>query len=398
MNRFLTPLITLFVSALLATQASAVAIDLGDASQYNAFLKNDFTTKSADTQGRIAVGGNFNVDGNHDIGYRIDDYGMGDGPSLVVGGNVNKTGSASWNIYGNAPAPASGDLVYAGQINNNGTVITERVDGQVEANLIKVSKNDLPVDFDSAFVHLNKLSTDLMAATTHGEANRNNGEGGKEVNWGPLNFTPTTEPSDNVYVFNVTQEQINSTQDWSVDGVSSDATIVFNITNENNVAGKNNGKNYQCMEGQLNCSQLSQIAVSINGELVSDHLNKKDLDNRIDNQVLFNFGNATDVNIAASVYGSILAPNADIKGVSGHVYGQIIGKSWESDMQINYNPFTSIGVNPPGPTPVPTPVTLWIFVLAFALLYVNRKPLIKIKRKPVANTATKALTNNSVTV
>jgi len=397
MNKFLTLVITLFISSFLATPASAVAIDLGDASQYNAFIKNDFTTKSADTQGRIAVGGDFNVNGNHDIGYRIDDYGMGDGPSLVVGGNVNKTGGASFNIYGNAPAPASGDLVYAGQINNNGTVITERVDGQIEANLIKVDKNNLPVDFDSAFSHLNKLSTDLMNATSHGVGIKDDQRAGS-----PLVFTPTTTPGDNVYVFNVSQEQINANSSIFVEDISSDATIVFNITNENNIAGKGNWKNYECVEGQENCAELSQIAVSINGELVSDHLNKKDLDNRIDNQVLFNFGNATNVNIAASVYGSILAPNADIKGVSGHVYGQIIGKSWESDMQINYNPFSSVGSTPPGPTPVPTPATLWIFALALALLYVNRKPFIKIKRKSVAekseaDTAPKALTNNSVT-
>jgi len=396
MNKFLTLVITLFLSSFLATPASAVAIDLGQANKYNAFLKNDFTTQSADTQGRIAVGGDFNVDGNHDIGFRIDDYGMGNGPSLVVGGNVNKSGGASWNIYGNDPA-ASGDLVYAGQVINNGQVITSRVDGQVEANLIKAHKNNLPVDFDSAFSHLNKLSTDLMAATVHGIGIKDD-----QRNGSPLVFTPTTTPGDNVYVFNVSQEEINANSSIFVEGVNSDATIVFNITNENNVAGKNNEKNYQCIDGQLNCAQLSQVAVSINGELVSDHLNKDNLGNRLGNQVLFNFGNATNVNIAASVYGSILAPNADIKGVSGHVYGQIIGKSWESDMQINYNPFSAVGSTPPGPTPVPTPATIWIFALAFALLYVNRKPFIRIKRKSVAekseaDTAGKALDNNSVT-
>ncbi|MCP4987817.1 MAG: choice-of-anchor A family protein [Colwellia sp.] len=375
MNRFLISTITLFISTLFAVQASAIAIDLGQASKYNAFLKNDFTTQTADTQGRIAVGGDFNVNGNHDIGFRIDDYGMGDGPSLVVGGNVNKSGGASFNVYGNAPAPASGDLVYAGQVINNGQVITSRVGGQIEANFVKVDKNSLPVDFDSAFAHLNKLSTDLMAATVHGVGIKDNQRDGS-----PLVFTPTTTPGDNVYVFNVSQEEINANSSIFVEGVSSDATIVFNITNENNVAGKGNWKNYECAEGQKNCAELSQIAVSINGELVSDHLNKKDLDNRLDNQVLFNFGNATNVNIAASVYGSILAPNADIKGVSGHVYGQIIGKSWESDMQINYNPFTAVGSTPVEPTPVPTPTTVWIFALAFALLYVNRNSIARAKR------------------
>jgi len=402
MNRFLTPLITLFVSAIFTTQASAVAIDLGDASQYSVFTKNDFKVTSSDTEARIAVGGDFIVAGQYDVGAEMNYMGLGGGPRLVVGGNIVKTTSASFNVHGDGLTPAgtySGEIVYAGKVLNNGIEITSAVSGNVEGTLTKVSKANLPVDFDNAFAHLNKLSTDLMAATVHGET--------VKKDW-PLVFKPTTTPSDNVYVFNVTQEQINSTTGWSVEGVSDDATIVFNISNENNIAGKNNNSGGECVDGQVGCIQLSGVQLSINGVAASSNFlgkghgpgNSKGawLNNTMTNNVLFNFGDATQVNLATDMYGSVLAPNADIKANPSVIWGQVIGKSWEGNMQVNYNPFTSVGVNPTDPTPVPTPATIWLFVLAFALLYVNRKPFIRVKRKSEADTASKALTHNSVTV
>ena len=48
-------------------------------------------------------------------------------------------------------------------------------------------------DFDDAFAHLNKLSNDLAAATVSGTTTSQ---------WSALTFTPTSTPSDNVYVLN----------------------------------------------------------------------------------------------------------------------------------------------------------------------------------------------------
>ena len=39
-------------------------------SKYNAFIQNDFTVTGSDTQGRIAVGGDFVVGGGNDVGYK----------------------------------------------------------------------------------------------------------------------------------------------------------------------------------------------------------------------------------------------------------------------------------------------------------------------------------------
>jgi choice-of-anchor A domain-containing protein len=420
MNKFLTLTLTmtLFLSACFAPHASAIAIDLGDASKYNAFFKGDFTTTGNDTEGRVAVGGNVIINGGHDIGAEIKNLGLADGPSLVVGGNIIKTGNASFNVYGKASTEIHHDGVidYAGKITNNGEEITSAVNGNVEANFNNVIKAELPVDFESAFKHLDNLSTNLMNATAHATGIKDNGEGGAEVNWGPLNFTPTKVSSDNVYVFNVTQEQVNTANEWKVKGVSDDATIIFNIANPNGVYGGNkwNQKPSDCQVGETGCVNFSQVDLSINGKQVSSHFpldtDKKgkglwdDAQHTFKNQVLYNFPDATKVNLAQSVYGSILAPNADLKVAGqGAVWGHVIGKSWEGSMQINHTPFGAVGTKPPRSTPVPTPATLWIFALALALLYVNRKPFIKIKRKPIAekseaDTEPNAFANNSVVV
>jgi len=367
------------VIALTAMPTFAVEIDLGAASKFNAFIKNDFSIEGSDTQGRIAVGGDFSVGGGNDVGHKIGSFAMGSGPSLVVGGNVIKNGEGSFNVYQAGPNQSviAGELIYTGKVINNGTAITSAIDGQVEAQLINVNAAQLPVDFDNAFAHLNKLSDNLMASTEVGTS---------EKEWSTLTFTPTTTPQDNVYVFNITQEQINTSTGWNIDGVSDDATIVFNFTNVNAVAGKENwgGDKARCEQGQIGCIQFSQINISINGNLLSSNYEEHTYNQDFKQQVLFNFAGASQVNLASDIYGSILAPNADIKANPSTIYGQVIGKSWQGNMQINYNPFSPVGS---GATAVPTPTSIWLFVLAIALLYVNRKPLLtkhlKVLKKPI---------------
>ena len=395
MRKLLTVAMALAISPLVSNTAFAVAIDLGQASKYSAFIKNDFKATSSDTEGRIAVGGNFTVDGGYDVGAEVTYLNMGDGPSLVVGGVV-KTGSGFLNVYLDKKQSGEaviGDLAYSDKVTNDGVVVTDsNVHSKVAANLIKHDRANLPVEFDSAFAHLETLSSDLISATANGQIKRDNGWGGKEVTWGPLNFTPTSTPSDNVYVFNVTQEQLNEVNEWDVSGVSDDATIIFNLSNPNAVRGGNqyNETPNDCAEGQKDCIYLGQTNITINGVLLSDHFAGKGYgptnkgaykNSTMTNNVLFNFGNATQVTLASDLYGSVLAPKADIKANPSVIWGQVIGKSWEGNMQVNYNPFSPTGTKPPGPTPVPTPATLWVFSLALALLYVNRKSFIKVKRK-----------------
>ena len=113
--------------------------------------------------------------------------------------------------------------------------------------------------------------------------------------------------------------------------------------------------------------QLNGQQVSVNGNRL-DPVNVDSLDGRPAHQVLYNFVGATQVVLNGSTYGSVLAPSADIKALTGHIVGQVIGKSWDGNMQINYNPL------PPMGTPsIPTPATIWLFLLAAAFIYFQRK-------------------------
>ncbi|GGD51436.1 choice-of-anchor A family protein [Lacimicrobium alkaliphilum] len=349
------------IAALLLCAALPVmggAIDFGQAGDYNAFIKDDFSVTSSDVQGRIAVGGNMTVAGGYDVGYRINQFGMGQGPTLVVGGDVVKSGPGFLNVYeaGEHQSPHSGELVYAGTVSG----------GPIEANLTQVNPNALPVDFDSAFSQLTQLSNELAARTATGSGVRDIMRAGA-----PLVFTPDTTPDDNVYVFNVTQEQINANIDWFVEGVSEDATVIFNLSNPNAIAGKNNWAGGECAAGEVGCVQLSQTNISVNGQLLSEYVNKDNTDNRLPSQVLFNFAGASQVNLATDLYASVLAPQAAIHANPAQIYGQVIGKSWQGNMQINYDPFTPVGSNPPPQVSEPQGIAVFLLSLV-ALLAVRR--------------------------
>ena len=379
----------LIASAFFALPSMAIEIDLGQASGYNAFIKNDFNKDGSDIQGRLAVGGNLNVNGGYNIGAKIHDFNMGTGPVLVVGKDVNKTGTGTLAVFNDGPhqSPHSGELVYSGTARENGQTITQGGSGTFEANL--THSTQLPVDFDSAFAHLDKLSADLGATTANGTTIT------AGVDWygnqlsGPLTFTPTTTPSDNVYVFDITQEQMNTGKAWNVVGgsIKADATIVFNITNLTGHRGKKLGNGVDHCNGVTGCVQLNGPQVSVNGKRLDTTFEEHNLNGRPKHQVLFNFVGATKVVLAESTYGSVLAPSADIKTFGSQVVGQVIGKSWEGQSQINYNPLTPVGSTTPDPTPVPTPATLWVFALAMALLYVNRKSFLPTKRQVLAKKA-----------
>jgi choice-of-anchor A domain-containing protein len=83
-----------------STQVSAATVGLGAATGYNVFVLGDFTSSSSDTEGKVAIGGNANLQ-NYSVGLK--DQG---GDALVVGKNLDFQGGT---VYGNA--------VYGGNAN-----------------------------------------------------------------------------------------------------------------------------------------------------------------------------------------------------------------------------------------------------------------------------------------
>jgi len=338
--------LAVIVSLLLSFQALADTIDFGQASKYNAFVKKNYSVTSSDVEGRVAVGGNLYVDGGYDIGTQIIDYGMGDGPSLVVGGDVIKTKGGNFNVYQSStlPSPVLGDVVIGGTLTG----------GPNEIGSLTQKSTNLPVDFNNAFAHLENLSEQLSARTAYGEVD--------DKGWAlAFSVDENVVPEDGVYVFNVTQQQFAT--DWYIntDGMADNATFVFNITNDNGSVVDFSQANIFLSSGANPFDSTDPL---------SGYNNKGAANAQAPLQVLYNFYGASQLNLNSDLYGSILAPTADIKANASTIYGQVIGKSWQGNMQINYNPFDPVGTPT---TPVPEPSTFIIFALAFALMIARKK-------------------------
>ncbi|MFC3093803.1 choice-of-anchor A family protein [Alteromonas sediminis] len=319
----------------------ADSIDLGQASQYNAFIKQNYTVKSSDVEGRVAVGGDLNVVGGYDIGTHTANFGMGDGPNLVVGGDINKSGPGSLNVYQSHSWNQAGTTVVGGEVNLSGGSIESQFD----------TGTDLPVNFDSAFTHLENLSESLANRTAYGDV-------GVE-NWKlDFSFDANLVPEDGVYVFNVTQDMFRT--DWYINsqGLADDATIVFNISNPGS-----------------NSVDLSQSSIFINDytDPFSSYFTAGSDNQDPGFQVLYNFHNVSELTITSDLYGTVLAPTADITSNTVPIYGQVIGKSWQGETQINYNPFDPV-TDVEHVSEAPT-----ILLIALALAFVFRRSLSKIR-------------------
>jgi len=354
--------LAIVASVLFSLPTLADSIDLGQASKYNAFVKENYSVNSSDVEGRVAIGGDLTIDGGYDIGTQIIDYGMGDGPSLVVGGNITKTGSGNFNVYQSAtlPNPVLGDVVLGGTLTGGPSTI-----GTISEN-----SASLPVDFDNAFAHLESLSEQLSQRTASEMINHS---------WAlEFKVDPNVVPEDGVYVFNITDDQLKTNwglkTDWYVntEGMAADATVVFNVSNKN-------GDPVDFTQSNVFLTNNSDPYKS--SDPLSGYFNKGAANNTPPVQVLYNFYGASQLNLKSDLYGSILAPTADIKAIDSVIWGQVIGKSWEGNMQINYNPFDPVGETP---TPVPEPASAILLLLALALM-LGRKKLLAIKLNSKVN-------------
>ncbi len=363
----------LAISLLFSSLADAASINLGQAAEYNAFIQRDMKVSSADTQGKIAVGGNFIVkphaytstpQGFSDSLSLQASYTVGDmvhAPSensLVVGGNIElHTVGGGLQIHNTGID--NGKAVYAGTLINGNKI------GSGTAT--KVATSALPVNFNTAFAHLNNLSNQLAAMTTPATT-KNNGVGT------PLIFRPAAKNADKVYVFDITQEMLDKYDGLEVEGVESDALVVFNITNKSGytferLSGSNTNAqgNAFCNKGDTTCAVLKLETVKINGVSTTGDTSKDRDAVPLAKQVLFNFNGLSNVKLASRVNGTVLAPQAALVAPSAPVWGQVIAQSWIGNAQINLAPLKPVNGTPPA---VATPPAWSLLLLALLLLLV----------------------------
>lgn len=274
---------------------SAQALGLGAAGDYNAFIFDNFSAHNSDVQGRLAAGGNVT----------IENYGVGDqlppnsGDVLVAGGDLKFTN---------------------GQINNGNAVVggSATLSGVSIPDGVMYSNAALPIDFSAERDYLTSLSGSLSQMDATGTL---------FSPWGGAMLFQGDNTS-NLQVFNITGSMLSTANTFSffqnMPMIPTDATLVFNV---------------------------SGTSVEMGGFGMGDFMNL--LGESWDN-VLFNFYEAEELDLYnIGIYGSILAPMADITTGYGQINGTVVANSWTGPMQLNNSPFDG-----DLPAPVPEPATM----------------------------------------
>lgn len=300
--------------------ALAGLINLGAASNYNAFIQQNFTATSSDVEGRVAVGGNLSIS-NYSVNIKGSSQLYADTslyPAVVSGGDL---------IF--SSGQIAGEVFVGGNYTPTGT-------GTITNGTAKVGGTS-PIDFNAEFAKLNALSATLASISANSLAQ-------DLYSTQYLTGTGSNSVDSDLHVFNLDASDMNFS-DYLLSGVDKGDTVLLNIA----------GKEITTSWGNFGGSDLS-------------------LTNMTDN-ILFNFFEAETLNINAAMYGSILAPKANISAPWGVIWGQVIAQSWTGNTQINDSPFVSFIPQPSNSHDVPEPSILLIFSLAILGLILSRKAL-----------------------
>jgi choice-of-anchor A domain-containing protein len=306
-------LVTTLVGSIQVSAAFATVIDLGAASNYNAFIHSNFMATSSDVEGRVAAGGDVSIS-NYSINIKNGTQLYADTDSssaLVVGGDLN---FSSGQIAGS---------VHVGGVynsNSSGTI----TNGSLSQG------GSSPIDFDAEFANLIQLSNELSSLPINSNA---------IDQWSTQYFTGAGNNGvgGDLHAFHLDASDMNFS-DYLLSDVDDGDTIIFNVSGSNISTGWGN------FAGSDN--SMRDLA---------DH-------------ILFNFFEADTLTINAAMFGSILAPTAAITSPWGVIEGQVIAASWEGNTQINDNAL----LTPPSVS-VLEPSSLSLLSLALFGLFTRRK-------------------------
>ncbi|MAY60023.1 MULTISPECIES: choice-of-anchor A family protein [Pseudoalteromonas] len=263
------------VIALSLASSTTLAADLGVANNFSAFVFNDFKSNFGRADGAIAAG-EIDLKG-YSVGYTrpynpeeyylisestIDfKYGRQYVGSMVAGGGTDVHWSVRWGMEWGSKILSNQD------------------------------ESALPFNFDEQEQYYKDLSAQLSELDETGTVYRK---------WGGLYLQG--DGSSDRQVFNLDARDFAKAHTFKVWGIPADATVIFNITGDDNVVVK--GKSFARLR---------------------HHASK----------TVFNFTNAQKLDIKGNRWqGVILAPYADIRGVYGTAKMPIIGQSFYGSMAL----------------------------------------------------------------
>lgn len=189
-----TKLGMLAVLAAISAPAAAGTIDLGVASDYNAFIFGDYRTSGNSVAGALAVGGDATLSSNSIANGKHNEYG------LVVGGDFNQVSGGSLN--GNA---------WIG--GNNGITQQYNVSGHVDTAATVVA----PIDFAAAQDYLASLSSGLAGVDATGTYSK------------PNNWTQVLTGSGSTVEFFSLDASDFISANFALNNIVSGATLIFNV-------------------------------------------------------------------------------------------------------------------------------------------------------------------------
>ncbi len=263
------------VIALTLASSTTLAADLGVANNFSAFVFEDFKSNFGRADGAIAAG-EIDLKG-YSVGYTrpyspeeyylisestIDfKYGRQYVGSMIAGGGTNIHWSVRWGMEWGSKILSNQD------------------------------ESAIPFNFDEQEKHYKDLSAELSELDETGTVYRK---------WGGLYLQG--DGSSDRQVFNLDARDFAKAHTFKVWGIPADATVIFNITGDDNVNVK--GKSFWRLR---------------------NHASK----------TVFNFTNAQKLDIKGNRWqGVILAPYADIRGVYGTAKMPIIGQSFYGSMAL----------------------------------------------------------------
>ena len=278
---------------------------LGVANAYNVFLDSNFTATGADTGGRIAVGGTASFPGYYEVGDAIlDSFTAPNNNTLDV--NTNISAGPAQVFYGNNN---SGGNAYQASLGNSTAVM-------MDGGQLTTGGAD-PINFASQFSFLTAYATQLGQLTANSTVT-NNG-------YGTITLTGT-DPT--LEIFDIPIADLGGSNALDIN-VNPSATVLINVIGTS-VSTSNSGF-------FLNGTQTIG-----NGATGYEH-------------VLFNFYQATSINLGGTFQGTVLAPDASVTGGGGQLDGGLIAQSYSGNIEFHDLLFTG---SLPAFVPEPSPLIL----------------------------------------
>ncbi len=345
MKKFLSQFVTMVSVVLLSSINSFAQSPTAPALGFNAFLQQNATLVTNESEGPIAIGGDLTVNGNYQVNiHNNGTFAVSNVPiGLFVGGKVNlSSGSLQVNSgrYVKIGNCASSNIKTWYRDNNNATsniYITGSAASYASTPNININSNALAwgtevsaannpvcdantgseISFSSAFTTMKASATSLSNCTTTGNILSN--------------------PNGNVF---------GST----ISSVLTSGQVKITLatgTNVLNVSGSdlNSVTNGITFTNSPDASHVLVINVNAAGSFIWNVWNQAGISGNNAPYIIYNFYNTTSLSIAgnSTIEGTVFAPNADItKTVNqSNIEGQVISQSLvQSGGELHYYPFT----------------------------------------------------------